>query len=116
MRYMFLISSVPSSAPPPPELMAAISKLGEARTKDGSLVMQGGLMPLAMGARVRVSRGALKVHDGPFAEAKEVIGGYAIFECASKEEALRHATEFMELHQRHWPGWEGECEMRQIMG
>jgi hypothetical protein len=113
---MFLISSTPTSAPPPQELMEAIFKLGEARTKDGSLVTQGGLMPLAMGARVRLSRGALKVFDGPFAETKEVIGGYAIFECASKEDALKHAVEFMELHQRHWPGWEGECEMRQIMG
>jgi hypothetical protein len=114
MRYMFLISSVP--APPPPKLMEEIARLGEARTKDGSLVTQGGLMPLSLGARVRVSRGQLKVHDGPFTESKEVIGGYAIFECASKEEALEHAVRFMELHRQHWPDFEGECEMRLIMG
>lgn len=114
MRYMMLISSVP--APPPPELMQAIGKLGEKRVADGSMVMNGGLAPLSMGARVKVSRGQLKVHDGPFAESKEVIGGFAIFEFATREEALAAATEFMEAHRQHWPDWEGECEMRAIMG
>jgi hypothetical protein len=114
MRYMFLISSVP--APPPPGLMEAIAKLGEKRVADGTMVMNGGLMPLSMGARVRVSRGQLKVHDGPFAESKEVIGGFAIFEFATREDAMAAAVEFMELHRQHWPGWEGECEMRPMMG
>ena len=114
MRYMYLISSVP--APPPPKLMEEIAKLGEKRVKDGSMVMNGGLAPLSMGARVRVSRGALKVLDGPFAEAKEVIGGFAIFEFATGEEAMAAAVEFMELHRKYWPDWEGECEMRPIMG
>jgi len=115
MKYLFLISSVP--APPPPKLMEEIMKLGIARTQDGTLVMQGGLMPPAMGgAKVKVSRGKLQVFDGPFAESKEAIGGYAIFDCATKEDALKHAVEFMDLHRQHWPDWEGECEMRQIMG
>ena len=69
-----------------------------------------------MGARVKVSRGQLKVHDGPFAESKEVIGGFAIFEFATKEEALAAAVEFMDAHRAHWPGWEGECEVRAMMG
>lgn len=114
MKYMFLISSVPAA--PPPALMEAIMKLGVERTADGSLVQQGGLLPLAMGAKVKVSRGQLKVHDGPFTESKEVIGGFAVFECATKEDALKHAVEFMELHRQHWPDWEGECEMRAMMG
>lgn len=96
--------------------MEAIAKLGEKRTADGSMVMNGGLLPLSMGARVKVSRGQLKVHDGPFAESKEVIGGFAIFEFATREEAMAAAVEFMELHRQHWPGWEGECEMRAMMG
>jgi hypothetical protein len=114
MRYMYLISAVP--APPPPRLMEEIAKLGQKRVADGTMVMNGGLMPPSMGARVRVSRGRLKVLDGPFTEAKEVIGGFAVFEFASKEEALAAAVEFMELHRKHWPDWEGECEMRPIMG
>jgi hypothetical protein len=67
-----------------------------------------------MGARVRLSGGKLSVIDGPFAEAKEVIGGYAVFELSSKEEAIEAGKRFMDLHKEHWPGWEGETEIRQV--
>jgi hypothetical protein len=56
------------------------------------------------------------VLDGPFAEAKEVVGGFAQFEFKSKEEAIEAAVRFMELHKKHWPGWEGETEIRQVFG
>jgi len=56
------------------------------------------------------------VIDGPFTEAKEIIGGYAQFELKSKEEAIEGAVQFMELHKKHWPGWEGETEVRQMFG
>jgi len=65
---------------------------------------------------VRVSGGQVRVIDGPFTEAKEVVGGYAQFEFKSKEEAIQSAVEFMELHRKHWPGWEGETEVRQMFG
>jgi hypothetical protein len=55
------------------------------------------------------------VKDGPFAEAREVIGGYAVYDTASKAEAIAWATRFLDLHKQHWPGWEGEVEVRQIM-
>ena len=76
----------------------------------------GGLGPTALGARVRLSGGQLTVTDGPFTEAKEVLGGYAQFELKSKEEAVKSAVAFMELHKKHWPGWEGETEVRQMFG
>jgi hypothetical protein len=69
-------------------------------------------MPLAMGAQVRITDGQLSVLDGPFVEAKEVIGGYAIFELPGKEEAVASAVEFMQLHKDLFPGWEGTCELR----
>jgi len=74
----------------------------------------GGLMPLATGAQVRITDGQLSVVDGPFAEAKGVIGGYAIFELPGKEEALAAAKEFMQLHKDLMPGWEGVCELRAL--
>ena len=80
------------------------------------MVGNGGLAPTALGARVRLSGGHMTVIDGPFTEAKEVIGGYAQFELKSKEEAVQSAVEFMELHKKHWPGWEGETEVRQMFG
>jgi hypothetical protein len=63
---------------------------------------------------VNLSGGKLKVTDGPFTEAKEVVGGYALVEVKSKEEALEVARQFMELHRVHWPAFEGECEVRPL--
>jgi hypothetical protein len=107
------VKGTETSGPPPRELMEAIGKLGEEATKAGVLVVTGGLQPSAMGARVRLSRGRLTVTDGPFTETKELIGGYAIYEVSSKE-AIEWTLRFMELHKKHWPGWEGETEIRQI--
>ena len=63
---------------------------------------------------MRITDGKLSVIDGPFVEAKEVIGGYAIFELRNKEEAVAAAVEFMQLHREHMPGWDGTCEVRAI--
>ena len=73
-----------------------------------------GLKETAAGLRVRSSGGTLRVTDGPFTEAKEVVGGYALVEVKSKEEALNVARQFMELHRVHWPAFEGECEVRPL--
>jgi hypothetical protein len=114
MRFMTMVKSVENSGRPPQALMDAIAKLAEEGTRAGTLVETGGLLPTAMGARVRVSGGKLTVIDGPYAESKEVIGGYAVYDVKSMEEAVQLGTQFMEMHQKHWPGWEGECEIRQI--
>lgn len=114
MRFMALVRSKETSSPPPPALMEAIGKLGEEGTKAGVLVESGGLLPSAMGARVRVAGGKVTTTDGPFTEAKEVIGGYAVYEVKSKQEAIEWTQRFMKVHQDHWKGWEGESELRQI--
>jgi hypothetical protein len=72
------------------------------------------LAPTALGARVRLEKGRITIIDGPFTEAKEILGGYAQFELGSKQEAIDAAVKFMELHRLHWPGWEGETEIRQM--
>jgi hypothetical protein len=114
MRFMMIVKSPENAGPPPQALMDAIAKLGEEAARAGTLVETGGLFPTAMGARVRLSKGQLTVTDGPFTEAKEVVGGYAVHELKSKDEAIEAAVRFMELHKKHWPGWEGETEVRQI--
>jgi hypothetical protein len=96
--------------------MDAMDKLSEEAVKSGAMLGSGGLAPTAQSTRVRLSGGKLTVIDGPFAETKEVVGGYAQFELKSKEEAIEGAVRFMELHQKYWPGWEGETEIRQIFG
>jgi hypothetical protein len=116
MRFMMLVKSAENSGPPPKELMDAIAKLSEEAVNAGTMVESGGLAPTAMSTRVRLSRGHVTAIDGPFAEAKEVIGGYAVFDLKSKKEAIEGALHFMELHKIHWPGWEGETEIRQVFG
>jgi len=113
---MMIVKSAEKWGFPPKELMDAIGKLSEDAVKAGTMLGNGGLLPTATGTRVRLSGGKLTVTDGPFTEAKEVVGGYAQFELKSKEEAVEATTRFMELHKIHWPGWEGETEIRQMFG
>ena len=102
--------------PPNPELMAAIAKLAEEATARGVMVTAGGLLPSSEGIRVRVSGGKTFTIDGPFAETKELVGGFAIFDLESREEAVRMATEFMQLHADILgPSYEGELEIRPLL-
>jgi len=114
MKYLTFIRHSESyrQSGPPAALMEAMGKFVERSMKDGTLVDTGGLLPSKEGARVRLANGKITVTDGPFTESKEVIGGWAILELKSKEDAIRVATEFMELHRKHWPGFEGESEVR----
>jgi hypothetical protein len=116
MKFMMLVKHPEKLGPPPQALMDAIDKLSEEAVKSGTMLGSGGLAPTAQSTRVRVSGGNLTVIDGPFAETKEVVGGYAEIELKSKAEAIEGAVRFMELHQKYWPEWEGETEIRQIFG
>ncbi len=115
MRFMSFVTSA-HSGPPTPELIEQMNKLANREIKAGRMIDMGGLMPIATGARVSIANGEISVIDGPFVEAKEVIGGYAIFEFQNKEEALASAVEFMQLHKDFMPDWEGTCEVRALAG
>ena len=114
MRFMYIMlpdkPMMPNSA-----LGEAVRGMAERETKAGRMLDTGALMPRAAGAQVRIKDGKLGVVDGPFVEAKEVVGGYAIFELKDKEEAVARAVEFMQLHLDHMPEWEGSCEVRPFM-
>jgi hypothetical protein len=114
MKYLAFIRHAESyrEAGPPPALLEAMGKFVQQSLQDGSLVDTGGLLPSKDGFRVRLSKGRIATTDGPFMETKEVIGGWAILRADSKGEALRVAQQFMELHRRHWPEFEGEAEVR----
>ena len=108
MKFLSIYKTVERNAPPSPEEMAKFGKLVEDAMKAGYLVSTQGCMPSAMGARVRLSNGNLSVIDGPFTEAKEVVGGLAILEAKSKEEAIEIAKQFIRV------AGDGECEIRQL--
>ncbi|MGQ0646841.1 MAG: YciI family protein [Gemmatimonadaceae bacterium] len=102
------------SEPIPQALMDAMDKFISDGFASGVLKDTAGLKSTSEAIRVRSSGGKLKVIDGPFSEAKEVVGGYALVDVSSKEEARKVATQFMDLHRVHWPSFEGECEVRQL--
>jgi hypothetical protein len=116
MRFMMLVKAnkdYEAGAPPNPELMAAIAKLSDEATARGVMITAGGLLPSAHGARIRVARGKTCVIDGPFAETKELVGGYAIFDLKSKEEAIEAGRQFMQIHvDILGSSYEGELEIR----
>ncbi len=118
MRYMMMVKGnkdYEAGVPPKKELMEAIARHGAELAKAGILLDTGGLMPTSKGARILASGGNLNVIDGPFSEAKEVIGGFGILKAESKEEAIKLGRIFMQIHiDTLGPGYEGELEIRQM--
>jgi hypothetical protein len=117
MRFMTIVKHKEGPVDVPPALFEAMNKLNEDAAKAGCvMVSKGGLLPTAEGTRIKLAGGRITATDGPFAEAKEVIGGFAIFEAPSKAEVLKWSMRFMELHKQHMPAWDCETEIRQIYG
>lgn len=113
MRFLSMIRiNERAGRKPGAQLMEDMGKLMAELTTAGSLLDTAGLRPTAEGRRVRLSRGRQTVIDGPFTEAKEVIGGYAMLQAASMDEALEITRRFLAVHGDEW---EIECEVRQVM-
>lgn len=114
MRFLSMIRIVENSGLTPSEqLINDMGKLMEELTRSGQLISTAGLRPTSEGVRVRIHRGNLSVTDGPFIETKEVIGGYAILEAKSKDEAIELTRRFLQVHDEEW---NIECEVRQLDG
>jgi hypothetical protein len=116
MKYLSFVRSSEKfrNAQPPAAMMQAMGQLIEKFKSRGALVGTGGLAPSRDGFKMRLENGALTLTDGPFTEAKEVIGGWAVLAADSKSAIVELTTEFMELHRKYWPEFEGECEVRPI--
>jgi hypothetical protein len=109
MRFLCLYKpNKPEGAPPTQEEMATMGKLVEEGLKSGKLLATEGCLPSSKGARVRLSAGKFKVTDGPFTESKEVVGGMAIIQADSKEEAIEQVKAFLKV------AGDGETELRQL--
>jgi len=97
MRFMMLMiphgyeSAAPGTMPEDAARIASMMKYNEDLQKAGILLALDGLHPPSMGARVSFEGGKPKVRDGPFAEAKEVLGGYWVIQVSSREEAIEWA-------------------------
>jgi hypothetical protein len=118
MKYMMIAlgdADYEAGKPPSPDLMRAIGELAEKAARSGKLVFQAGLQPTRAGWRMGLAKGKQYAVDGPFAETKEVIGGFAIFECASRQEAMKFAQDFLDVHARCGVGDMG-MEVRPLYG
>src|SRR5262245_50268445 len=114
MKFLMMIKHAESnrSEPIPQALMDAMGQLVTKGFQSGALKDTAGLKPSKDGFAIRSKGGKLATKDGPFTEAKELVGGYALVELGSMDEARAFAREFMELHRVHWPSFECECEVR----
>jgi hypothetical protein len=108
MRFLSVYKAVETGKPPTPQEMERMGRLIEEGMKAGYLLAVEGCLPTALGARVRMAGGKVSVTDGPFTESKEVVGGLAILQCSSKQEAIERVREFLAV------AGPGECELRQL--
>ncbi|MGC2195263.1 MAG: YciI family protein [Terriglobales bacterium] len=109
MRFLCIYKpSKPEGTPPTQQEMAEMGKLIEDMQRSGVLLATEGCLPSAKGARVRLSNGKFSVTDGPFTEAKEIVGGFAMIQTKSKEEAIEHTKKFLKI------AGDGESEIRQV--
>ena len=114
MRFLSMIRVDETTGQQPSErLMRDMGRLIDEMTRQGVLISTAGLRPSAEGARIRLRNGTLSTTDGPFTESKEVIGGFAILEAKSRQEALELVQRFLRIHGDEWGI---ECELRQLDG
>jgi hypothetical protein len=115
-RYLTLVKMDESMpwGPPPQSLFEAIGKQIEEESAAGTMVDAQGLAPTSAGALATLVDGKITIVDGPFSEAKEVIGGWSIFELHSKAEAVEKAREFLQVHADLWPGCQATVEIREL--
>ena len=118
MRFMIIVKATKDSEAgvmPDEKLLAAMGAFMEEGVKAGVFISGEGLQPSSKGARVRYSGSKRMVIDGPFAETKELIAGYAILQFASKAEAIEWTKRFVEVDAPGRLGGESECEIRPFL-
>jgi hypothetical protein len=109
MRYLCIYKPAKAEGAPPTQTeMEKMGKYIEQSFKEGTLLATEGCLSSSLGARVRKTNGQFKVTDGPFAEAKEIVGGFAIINAKSKEDAIQITKDFLNI------AGDGETEIRQL--
>lgn len=114
MRYLCMMKSSESNGETPPAVYEAMAEYDRWGRANGVLLDSRGLLPSESGAIISLADGDIKAVDGPFTEAKELVGGYAVIEVGTREEALELGRRLMQIHKDFWPGFVGSVEIRQI--
>ena len=117
MRALMLLKMSEQVGQPPESLFQAMDETIKEIEKTTTIIDTNGLVPTAEAAtKILVTGGKTTVLDGPFAESRELVGGYALVEVDTYEQAVEAARKIIQVHTDHWPTWEGEAEVRQVMG
>ena len=117
MRALMLLKMSEQVGEPPQQVFTAMDETIKEIEKTVTIIDTNGLVPTADAAtRIRVTDGKTTVLDGPFAESRELVGGYALVDADTYEQAVEAARKIVQVHTDHWPTWEGEAEVRQVMG
>ena len=115
MRVLTMIKASEQLGEPPASLWQEMERSLPEIDATIKMIDTGGLLPTGVSAaRVVSTGGRSTILDGPFTEAKELVGGYSICEVDTFEQAVEAARKFVAIHERAWPGWSGEAEVRQI--
>lgn len=114
MRYLIFVKMREDLEPAPEALSSVMAREMGEMFASGSMLDAGGLAPSRESLQIELRAGEVIATNGPWAEAKEVAGGYAIVEVRSHEEAVEAGRRLVEIHKEHWPGWEGSVEIRAI--
>ena len=110
LGYTLADESTLPTEPPSPELYERMGRFVEEATKAGVIVVIGGIAPTAAGAKIALKDGEYTVVDGPFVEAKELVGGWALMECRDLAEAIEWSKRFLGVL------GEGEVRVRPVSG
>lgn len=116
MRYLMLIIVDENVAEAPPGGLMDAMEAYVADNRHATVVTDAGLAPTAESIRVASRGGKVTTTDGPFAEAKEVVGGFMLIEAATQEDATAWTRGFVDLHTEHWPELTLITELRQVAG
>ena len=119
MQFLMIMKSTPDSEAGKgldPQVAAAITERAEQAKRKGNLLASGALLPSSAGARIQATNGKISITDGPFSETKELVGGFALMEANTREEAIEGAKAFMQLYvDALGPNYAGQMEVRPLM-
>ena len=116
MRYLVLIHVDENVGEEPPVGLIDAMYAHVADERHAKVVTDAGLAPTSAATRVASRGGKVMMTDGPFAETKEVVGGFMLIEAPTPEDAVAWMRGFVELHAEHWPDLEIVTELRQVAG
>ena len=116
MKYLVLIHVDENVEGSPSDGLIQAMYAHVADHRHATVITDAGLAPSSQAIRVAAQGGKVSTTDGPFAEAKEVVGGFMLIDAATPEDAAAWTGGFVDLHVEHWPGLEIVCELRQVAG